>query len=37
MNIAARYLRGRIMVPAGAMWTHLMGIDDLDFKAEGRQ
>ena len=37
MNIATRYLRGRITVPAGAVWTHLMGIDDLDFKAEGRQ
>ena len=37
MNTATRYLRGRVTVPAGTVWTHLMGIDDLDFKAEGRQ
>jgi hypothetical protein len=36
-NVAARYVRGRISMPAGASWTHLMGIDDLDAKAEGRQ
>jgi len=37
MNTATRYLRGRVTVPAGTVWTHLIGIDDLDFKAEGRQ
>ena len=37
MNTATRYVRGRVTVPAGAVWTHLMGIDDLDLRAEGRQ
>ena len=37
LNTAARYLRGRITMPAAANWTHLMGLDDLDVKAEGRQ
>jgi len=37
LNTAARYIRGRITMPAGAGWTHLMGLDDLDVKAEGRQ
>lgn len=36
-NLAARYVRGRITMPAGAAWSHLMGIDDLDARAEGRQ
>ena len=37
LNTAARYLRGRITMPAAAGWTHVMGLDDLDVKAEGRQ
>jgi hypothetical protein len=37
LNTAARYVRGRIIMPAAAGWTHLMGLDDLDVKAEGRQ
>ncbi len=36
-NVAARYHRGRISLPAGQSWTHVMGIDDIDFRAEGRQ
>ena len=37
MNTATRYVRGRVTVPAGAVWTHLLGIDDLDLRTEGRQ
>ncbi len=36
-NASARYHRGRITVPAGQSWTHIMGVDDIDFRAEGRQ
>lgn len=36
-NVATRYVRGRVTMPAGAAWTHLMGIDDLDVRGEGRQ
>src|SRR5262249_6619920 len=36
-NTAARYHRGRITVPAGQNWNHLLGIDDIDFRPEGLQ
>jgi hypothetical protein len=36
-NASARYHRGRITIPAGQSWTHIMGVDDIDFRAEGRQ
>ena len=36
-NVAARYHRGRITMAAGQSWNHVMGIDDIDFRAEGRQ
>jgi hypothetical protein len=36
-DISARYHRGRITLPAGQSWNHVMGIDDIDFRAEGRQ
>jgi hypothetical protein len=34
-NSAARYHRGRITLPAGQVWTHIMGVDDIDFSVEG--
>jgi hypothetical protein len=37
LHTAARYIRGRITMPAGQSWTHMLGIDDLDFRPEGRQ
>ena len=36
-NRAARYVRGRITLPTGQSWSHIMGIDDLDVRGEGRQ
>jgi hypothetical protein len=36
LNQAGRYLRGRITLPAGASWSHIQGIDDLDLQPEGR-
>jgi len=36
MNQAARYVRGRIKTTAGARWNHVIGIDDLDIRPEGR-
>lgn len=35
-NAVARYIRGRITMPAGAAWQHILGIDDLDVRPEGR-
>ena len=35
-NQAARYVRGRITTAAGASWNHIIGIDDLDIRPEGR-
>jgi hypothetical protein len=37
LNTAARYVRGRITLPAGQSWTHILGLDDLDIAAQGRQ
>ncbi len=36
-NASARYHRGRITLGAGQSWTHILGIDDIDFRPEGRQ
>jgi len=36
-NTAARYMRGRITVPAGQSWDHIIGIDDVDAAPAGRQ
>ncbi len=36
LHAAARYIRGRITVPAAASWRHLIGLDDLDLRGEGR-
>lgn len=33
----ARYHRARITVPAGASWTHCMGLDDVEVIAAGRR
>jgi len=36
LHQTARYVRGKLQIPAAASWTHIQGIDDLDFRAEGR-
>jgi len=36
-NSAGRFFRGRITLPASQTWTHIIGLDDLDAKPEGRQ
>ena len=35
-NASARYHRGRITLAAGQTWNHIQGIDDIDFRPEGR-
>lgn len=35
-NTVGRYVRGRITTRAADSWTHLMGLDDLDVRKEGR-
>ncbi len=34
-RVNARYHRGRIVVPNGADWSHIVGIDDVKFSAMG--
>lgn len=34
-NTVGRYVQGRIMMPAGSSFTHMIGLDDPDIRPEG--
>lgn len=35
-NSVGRYVRGRMTLPAGQTWTHMMGLGDPEIRPEGR-